>query len=36
MFVADPLKTRSVQAARNQLSNAPVKRYRPPKGFFND
>ena len=31
MFAAGPLRTRSVQAVRNQLSNAPVKGYKTPE-----
>ena len=34
MFAADPLRTKSVQAVRNRLSNAPVKRYRAPERVF--
>ena len=34
MSAADPLRTWFVQAARNRLSNAPVKRYKTPEGIF--
>jgi hypothetical protein len=30
------LRTRSVRAVRNRLSNAPVKRYKTPERVFND
>lgn len=34
MFAAGPLKTRSVQAVRNRLSNARVKGYKTPERVF--
>ena len=34
LFAADPLRSRSVQAAKNRLNNAPVERYRACKEDF--